>query len=300
MDEAAIKDLEAMQEIQALVVGREVGESGTKHLQGYVGFRNPRRMQRVKDMLPGSPHLEHSRSAAAIEYCEKEGDMVANKKPPGAGKRTDINDFMKAIKEGATNNELIEAHPGSFIRYQRGLTAARIAYSLRDKQPPTVVWIWGGAGVGKTRLAEFLCRSQFSVSETWWSLGSLRWFDGYTSQRAAILDDLRSTSCEFSFLLRLLDRYPFTVEFKGGTVPWAPALIVITGPVTPLNTYPESFGDIGQLTRRLHCIVALDGDGTLAISGSGIMADRLSRIRCRAGEFFFERSATPEQEPNGA
>jgi len=84
---------------------------------------------------------------------------------------------------------------------------------------------------------------------------TLKWFDGYDGQPVTIIDDFRSKGVRFSFVLRLLDRYPLSVEFKGGFVNWAPRYIFITTPNDVAGTFaarkehlPE---DIAQLERRI-------------------------------------------------
>ena len=41
-----------------LVYGREVGENGTPHLQGFVQLRVKKRLQQVKDLIGQNPHLQ--------------------------------------------------------------------------------------------------------------------------------------------------------------------------------------------------------------------------------------------------
>jgi len=46
------------------IIGREVGESGTPHLQGYVSLRKRRTFVYVRDKLSNRCHLESSRGTA--------------------------------------------------------------------------------------------------------------------------------------------------------------------------------------------------------------------------------------------
>lgn len=64
-------------EITYIVFGREVGESGTPHLQGYVEFRNRKRFPQVKTLLGNRVHLEKRRGSPqeASDYCKKDGDF---------------------------------------------------------------------------------------------------------------------------------------------------------------------------------------------------------------------------------
>lgn len=94
----------------------------------------------------------------------------------------------------------------------------------------TVYWLHGPTGTGKTRWAYQKAKERGAF---WMSGLTLRWFDGYMGQMTAILDDLRSTSIEYSSLLRLLDRYPTRVEIKGSSVPWTADLVIITSCYSP-------------------------------------------------------------------
>lgn len=72
------------------------------------------------------------------------------------------------------------------------------------------------------------------------SRNSALWWDGYIGQKTVVLDDFRPWWCPFSFLLRILDRYPIRVQVKGGFVNFVPEKIIIT---TPLNI-EDTFKDI--------------------------------------------------------
>lgn len=61
------------------IVGQEVGGGGTKHLQGYLEFKNGRQMLGVKKLFaPQQPHLEiaHGNASSNRDYCSKEGNFV--------------------------------------------------------------------------------------------------------------------------------------------------------------------------------------------------------------------------------
>ena len=63
-------------QIKYLIYGKETGESGTPHLQGFVHFKARKRMSGVKSALGSSTiHVEPARNVAkAVEYCKKDGD----------------------------------------------------------------------------------------------------------------------------------------------------------------------------------------------------------------------------------
>lgn len=63
------------------VLGFEVGESGTPHIQGYVIFKNKYRLNQLKVYSPQGqrchwePQSLYSTPAQAAEYCMKDGDF---------------------------------------------------------------------------------------------------------------------------------------------------------------------------------------------------------------------------------
>lgn len=52
-----------------------------------------------------------------------------------------------------------------------------------------------------------------------------------------VFDDFRPWWCQFSYLLRLLDRYPIRVQVKGGYVNFVPEEIIITTPKNIADTF---------------------------------------------------------------
>lgn len=61
-----------------VVYGKEIGELGTLHLQGYVQCKKKLRMAQLKQMIGSRVHLEVARGTAqqASDYCKKDGDFV--------------------------------------------------------------------------------------------------------------------------------------------------------------------------------------------------------------------------------
>jgi len=179
------------------------------------------------------------------------------------GKRNDIHKAVQTIKNNNNIQKLLqedEDFTTVFVKYSKGLTLVSDAVRKHRATPPTVFWIHGETGTGKTRRAVEFAES---IGEPFWiSNGTLQWFDGYSGQSVAILDDFRTGHCQFSFLLRLLDRYPFSVPYKGGFAKWNPDYIIITAPSEPrvlFNLKTEE--NMRQLERRITHLVPSDIDG---------------------------------------
>lgn len=72
------------------IVGKEVGESGTPHLQGYIALKEPKKKFRplptfaVNRESKNAMHFERAKgnSRQNYMYCSKEGDFVTNMPKP--------------------------------------------------------------------------------------------------------------------------------------------------------------------------------------------------------------------------
>jgi len=245
-------------EVKWHVIGKEVGEDGTPHLQAACLLGKQMTLTAIKK-IPGMKraHIEAMRGTPQhnYTYCTKTDPLAFTKgSMPKPGKRNDLETAYESLRAGASLKEMAENHGVEMIKYHKGFTVVRSLLAGPRAEPPKVIWIYGPTGVGKTRVCVEYANKHFG-GEYWMSCATLQWLDGYDGQSVAILDDFRGKHCSFSFLLRLLDRYPFRVPFKGGFVEWNPSVIFVTCPYSPEEVFkvrgehlPE---DLHQLTRRI-------------------------------------------------
>lgn len=117
--------LDSSDNFDYLIVARELGDSGTPHLQGFLILQTKLRLRNVK-LLPGfaRAHLEVSRGTPkeASEYCKKDGDFNEyGTLPETQGKRTDfenLKEFIKAADTRPTHLEIAEEFPSLWGRYK--------------------------------------------------------------------------------------------------------------------------------------------------------------------------------------
>ena len=254
------KDIEFFSglECRKHVCGKEVGEKGTPHLQGYITFKNATRLTALKK-LHGSAHWEMARSQeAAYNYCLK-GEIIIQKNG-SQGKRSDLIAVTTAIKEGAKLQDIKELYPVEYIKFHNGIE--KLITGEKRNFKPEVFWFWGKTGTGKTR------KVVEKEPDLWISGKNLKWWDGYEGQEAVLFDDFRKDFCTFHELLRILDRYPYRVEVKGGSREFNAKRIYITSCHAPEAVY-ETREDIAQLLRRIDVTEVFGDDEVVTEVGKG-------------------------------
>lgn len=238
--------------------GQEKGESGTPHLQGYIRFRNGTSLKCVKDLLSSRAHIEPRRGTEeqAIKYCEKDGAFTEIGTRAEPGKRTDLIAVSDAIRKGSNMQCIAEEFPTEYIKYNKGINAYRNAiFSTPRDSKPIVFWLWGDTGSGKSRACVEFCK-ELNYS-SYWKDNTSKWWDGYDNQDVVIIDDIRTKTFEFHYLLRLIDRYPLLVEFKGGMININTKIFIFTCPLKPEDIYMIE-EDKSQLLRRIDYIYELN------------------------------------------
>lgn len=244
---------------QYIIWGKEVGANGTPHLQGYCELRRRARTGAIS-RYPGFRrcHIEARRGTQlqAIEYCQKDGDWEEHGEKKVQGRRTDIESVRALFREPNVSLRGIMEVASSY----QAIKVAQVMMPYFEPSRnwvPEVVWIWGDAGTGKTRLARNLC------GEICYQKGdSSKWFEGYDGDENVILDDYRFNWMEFNDFLTLLDRYPRRVECKGGSRQFVAKKIFITSIFRPEDCYQVHGEDLEQLMRRLSNVIHLEDNQT--------------------------------------
>jgi Putative viral replication protein len=88
-------------DVDYLIIGKEVGESGTPHLQGFVSFKSRVRRTTAIQRI-GQAHFTVCRNIEnSVNYCKKDGDfMELGELPRGSGCRSDLELFKAAVCDG--------------------------------------------------------------------------------------------------------------------------------------------------------------------------------------------------------
>lgn len=134
------------------IFGKEIGKKGTDHLQGYMEFKSAKRLTTLKK-LHQQAHWEQRKGTKkqAIDYCKKDGQFTEHgTAKDNQGHRTDLENLREDLENGKPMREIVRNYNYQCIR-----TAEKwIQYcDIKRTTKPTVTWIWGSSGSGKTKLA---------------------------------------------------------------------------------------------------------------------------------------------------
>lgn len=118
--------LQFVNEDEFVVWQLETGECGTPHLQGYLEFKEPKRLAGMKKLCQ-TAHWEvrNGSQQQAVDYCTKDdtrsdgpwcfGDLKAQ------GQRTDLEDMRTMMKSGATLDDVKDSNFGLYCRTKHAI-----------------------------------------------------------------------------------------------------------------------------------------------------------------------------------
>lgn len=236
-------------------------ETQRPHLQGYTEFTTGVRRAAFQRWLGDNvAHCDAAKGSGPenVTYCTKEDSRRAGPwtlgEVGGQGQRTDLQGLQDALQEGATNRQLWETQFPTMVRYHRAVAAYRFETAVGETRDPPEVHVYHGpTGTGKTRRVHHAAGNALYTVDVA-DRGKQPWFDGYNGQECVLLDDYNG-EYNVNFLKRLLDRYPMTVQVKGGYTHWRPKKIYITSNTAPDSWYAGSVAvDQAAIMRRITTI----------------------------------------------
>lgn len=236
-----------------IVYGEEhAPTTGTPHLQGFIVLINGMSMKAIHKCVEGlSLFTIDGTDIQNITYTNKEGGNVYTYgELPHQGRRTDLQGLIGRIKDGESTSSIIP----DLSNFQQIRTAELLLkyYEPKRHYKPEVQVFWGSTGTGKTRKAWELMPECYNTTGT-------KWFDGYDGEHDVLIDEFRPDEFfTYQYMLKLLDRYPFRVEYKGGFRQFQAKRIIITAPNHPKDWYPAAINDSAELLRRIDKITHFD------------------------------------------
>ncbi len=231
------------------IFGKEVGESKTPHLQGFIHFPNARSFNAIrKDLFHA--HIEPRRGTPeqASTYCKKDDkDAFEKGTIPQPGRRTDLESLVKDLRDNYEGNAtaMLISEPQRTARLFKFVD--RIAPALQKKRDwkMNVIWLWGPTSTGKSHW------THTTYPDAYWKNMDEDFWEDYDGQDCVVLDDIRGHHMKYTTLLRLFDRYPLGIKVKGRSARFRSSTIVCTSNVHPSVLYEKSNEDMEQLIRRI-------------------------------------------------
>jgi len=236
------------------IFGKEVGEQGTPHLQGYLRFKNEKSLAQLKKLLPRA-HLMIAKGTPSDnrKYCSKDGDVFEKGIPP----LTDIEKGQKEKKRW--KRALEEAQEGNLAYFEENEPQIYLMHRnkiLSHKKYKTEVidgeleheWWVGPTGTGKSKKAWEEHPGHFRKQLN-------KWWDGYRGQEVVVIEEWSpKNDCTAANFKIWSDRYPFNAQVKGGTLEnIRPRKIIVTSNYTIEECFPE-FNDYDPIKRRFKVV----------------------------------------------
>lgn len=235
-----------------MVVGREAGESGTPHLQGYICLENNSTFNAIKKQFP-QIHLERAKGSPKQNrvYCTKEGDFFEVGEVPeepgssgGDGSKARWADILSSAQDG--NWDYLKSEfPQVWVTMSEKLVSKRIPKTDTINGDTQNEWWYGETGTGKSRLA-------------WERYGKIcfqkmlnKWWDGYDAQPIVIIEEWSPKNEVTASALKIwADRYPFTAQIKGGVLQKIrPQKIIVISNYRLRDCFPDT-RDADPIARR--------------------------------------------------
>ncbi|MEO5646702.1 MAG: hypothetical protein ABIQ91_04485, partial [Candidatus Paceibacterota bacterium] len=227
---------ESLEKHRYICYGLETAETtGTPHIQGYIELNEAQRFtflhnyfgfKRKGELIKF--HIQPAKGTAEQnkKYDSKEGSFFEFGEPMTQGARNDLKLIKEAVKADPKKLSTIideMANNQQQLRFAESLAK----YYFPSRNPniqPKVFWIYGQTGVGKTRLVYRCFPDICSVSDYKW-IGT-----GYVQNECLLFDDFRDGNLPFEQLIKITDRYPYTLPVKGGHVELNSPYIIFTSP----------------------------------------------------------------------
>lgn len=232
-----------------VILGRERGQEGTPHIQGYMYFATLKSLAQVR-LLSDRAHWEIAKGTPDENYvyCSKQHAFEERGSIPISSKEKGKRggDKSKAIWAEnwalAKSGDFEKLNPAQIRTWE--YIYAKYSAAPSDRSELTNIWIHGPSGCGKSRFVRENYPSFYSKPMS-------KWWDGYSNEDVVVLDDFAPEHGKFLgyFLKIWADHYVFNAEVKGGMLRIRPKIVIVTSQYPLYECFDEN-ETVVALTRR--------------------------------------------------
>lgn len=310
---------------QYACIGKEVGKTGTPHLQIYFQMKTAYSGQTIKNQTSkrlwtgkGDNFGDKGGNPQRLrKYCQKEGDYMefgefkdtvaakakgqrAGASAGGAATKAMWKSLDDDIEAGYKEKEIKVKYPHLYYKHHTGIAKG---ISITNKIPPrkekTCVHVYiGPPGCGKTSKAKELA----GQSGYWYDSPNRIWWSGYDGTSAVVMDDFHG-DYPFKNWKLLTDQYPHQVPVHQGMLNFNPKMIIITANEMPGTWWKQEVlqtHGYAALLRRINVLQVWDEAKKDFVFTD--LQDRCWNMGCVCDPKFAETAPTPiilseEDEP---
>lgn len=262
-------------QVSYAIVGKEVAQTGTPHLQGYAEFKQQVKGSVIRKKLMGADLSARYTTSPALHtanYCRKGRQPKAEWEEFGEsgpsygldadvlewgtislpqGFRSDIAKATDMLLEGKNMKEVSLANPEVFIKHATNLVKFQVLHMPERCSVPNIIVHYGSTGTGKNYWAKKYFADRGVKPYIWDPTHGAKFWLDYEGEEDIIVNEFRG-DIEFSSLLTLTDENPLKVQIKGGSMQFRGINFIFTSPTHPRKWYQcEGEDRIDQFMRRV-------------------------------------------------
>lgn len=241
----------------------EETSTGKLHFHYVVVMKSPSKATAVKRAIDcWRGRLEAARSEeATMFYVTREDKRLAGTEPiefgsppPGQGRPAGKIEAMKAAIEGKSLTYVMENYPDQYARYHAAINKVIAAKDSPRflHEPPEVLIYFGPTGTGKSY------KAYSENPDAYRKILAGKWWDGYDNQSTVIFEEFNPTAkneIDLPELLKALDKYPYRIEVKGGSMQLKANKFIFTTNINPASWYeghPQQAAFRRRITHLYH------------------------------------------------
>ncbi len=225
--------------ISYFIIGEEIADLGTPHLQGYICFKQQLRLTQVSKLLPRARlaiKYKDSTPYQAAHYCKKDNKYVEYGTLPLTKEQSTMQRWDDA-RANAIIGDFDQIPSDMIIRYYHSLKRLHQDNPIRPKRLDKLqnYWIVAPTRYGKS----YYAREKYP---DYYDKPPNKWFVGYKNESTILLDDLGPQQCQYLtwYLKRWADIYSFPIESKGGGKQIRSKHIIVTSQYTIEQSFEDS------------------------------------------------------------